>query len=224
MAKPKPGDVEVVDPNSVDLPEAERAPAKPDAPKPGTPLNDIAKIRAAEEKQFVNPRAVRPNTMRGGDFQALEFAYADFSAVIPAGWTYEETLAPNFWTNIVGLLAPNKSTGQPDRSGAIIHLRRRDNAFYAKMYVRAVLGNGLIVQCIGPSLDPKTGRACPIDLKTGLAWTGGSTETAGNLRVQWSEPRNGFDVVRSFDGQSVAPKVFVTAEAADEWMRAVQVS
>jgi hypothetical protein len=162
-------------------------------------------------------RKEQPKLLRPSDLQELEFAYANMSARIPAGVAFEEILKPGFWANVVRLFQKNTTTGQPDRSGALIHVRTEDHAYYGQLYVRAVLERGLIVECVGPSIEPKTGKACPIDLDNGLPWTGRKDFASKDFEAKWNVGKRGFDIIRTEDQQIVADGVNIkTREAAIE--------
>ena len=136
-----------------------------------------------------------------------------------AGMPFEEVFRPGFWGNVVHLFKKDIIAGGADRAGAIIHLRTEDHAFYARLYVRAVLERGLLVQCVGPSFDPKTGKACPIDLATGGPWYGPTDLGIENFELRWNANKRGFDIVRKSDLQIVADgRNFPTRELAVEWI------
>lgn len=164
-------------------------------------------------------REVAPAMLKPGDFEESQYAFLDVSAKIPAGMPFEEVFRPTFWANVVHVFKKDIIANNPDRSGAIIHLRTEDHAFYAKLYVRAVLRNGLIVQCIGPSFDPKTGKACPVDLATGMPWGGMVDLDTDAFDLKWNSNRRGFDIIRKSDQQVVADGAnFPTRELAVEWI------
>lgn len=157
--------------------------------------------------------------LRPGNFQASEFARARFDAVMPADWEYEEALKPGFWANICHLLREKKVSGEPDRTGSLIDLSTEDHAFFATLYVRGVMQGGLIVQCIGPATHPKTCKACPVDLETGLPWTGRAPVRSDKFDLRWNTTKKGYDIVRLSDQQVVADgSNFKTREMALEWI------
>jgi len=173
---------------------------------------------AATQPATKTMRQEQPIALKPGAFQGAEFARARFDAMMPSGIAFEEALKPSFWTNVVHLLSRNQLTNQPDRSGAFIDLGTEDHAFYAKLYVRAVGSNGLIVQCIGPSIDAK-GRACPVDLATGLPWTGAQPVESDGFDIRWNLGKRGFDIIRKSDQQVIADgSNFKTREMALEWI------
>ncbi len=162
----------------------------------------------------------QPVMLKPGDFEESAYAFADCSARVPAGMPFEEVLRPGFWTNVVHLFQRNLAAGTPDRSGAIIHVRTEDHAYYAKLYVRAVLSRGLIVQCVGPLQDPKTGKACPVDLATGRPWSGPAPVKAEHFDIKWNVGKRGFDIIRKSDHQVVGDgSNFPIRELALEWIQ-----
>lgn len=176
-------------------------------------------VVADQPKTRQSLRKEQPKLLRPSDLQELEFAYANMSARVPTGVTFEEVLKPGFWANVVKLFQKNTTSGQPDRSGAIIHVRTEDHAYYAQIYVRAVLERGLIVVCIGPSRDPKSNEACPIDLETGSAWTGRKDLNSKEFEAKWNVGKRGFDIIRTEDQQVVADGMNIkTREAALEML------
>jgi hypothetical protein len=172
--------------------------------------------KAAAQKTM---REEQQRTLKLGDFQESEYAYASFSATMPAGVAFEEALKPVFWTNILHLMRNIHQINGPDKTGAVIHLRTEDHAFYAMLYVRATSDRGLIVRCVGPAIEPKTGKACPIDLQTGLPWTGPKAVRSDHFETHWNVGKRGFDIVRKADGTVVADgAAFPTKEVAEEWI------
>lgn len=156
-------------------------------------------------------RDVVPRFMRISHFKGSEFARARYDAVIQADDDFSDALRPGFWAHVAQGL--RGSMAQADRTGAFIDLGTVDHAFYALLYVRAVTKEGLEVQCIGPAIDPKSGRTCPVDLSTGLPWTGRLYDIA------WNPEAKGFEVVRKADGEVVAGgSEFTTREHALEWI------
>lgn len=173
----------------------------------------------AAAKPDSNALRTQPVTLKPGDFEESAYAYADCSARVPAGMPFEEVFRPGFWTNVVHLFQKNVAAGTPDRSGAIIHVRTEDHAYYAKLYVRAVLARGLIVQCVGPAIDQKTGRSCPVDLATGKPWTGSVPIKSDHFDIRWNVGKRGFDIIRKSDHQIVGDgSNFPTRELALEWI------
>lgn len=162
----------------------------------------------------------RPYILKPSEFAIYGHKHERLTATVPVGTRFEDALLPGFWTNIVHMMKKNLMTGGADRSGSIIELRSEDHAFYAELYVRGVLERGLIVQCVGPAIDPGTGRACPVNLQTGKAWTGRpAAAPATALTAKWNPGKKGFDIIGA-DQQIVADGTeFRTREQAEEWIR-----
>jgi hypothetical protein len=185
--------------------------------KPARNMKPMAPIqRPAPLPQSVMPaqtlREAAPRKLKPSSFQGSEFARARFDAVMPAEWDFEEALRPAFWSYVVHEFKRNQLTGGRDRVGAFIDLGTEDHAFYAQLYVRGTTTDGLIVQCIGPSVDPKTGKTCPVNLKTGMPWAGRKYD------ILWNDEKRGFDVVLKANGEVVADGAqFPTAELAVNW-------
>lgn len=182
--------------NMKPMPQPQRPALPPQSAKPAQTLREAA------------PRKLKPSS-----FQGSEFARARFDAVLPPEWDFEDAMQPEFWAYVSHKFRSNQLTGGRDRIGAFIDLATEDHAFYALLYVCDITkSGGLIVQCIGPSVDPKSGRTCPVDLKTGRPWGGRKFD------VRWNEESRGFDVVLKATGEIVADgKDFPTAELAIAW-------
>jgi hypothetical protein len=177
------------------MPAFQRPAALPQSAQPAQTLREAA------------PRKLKPS-----NFQGSEFARARYDAVMPAEWDFDDALRPSFWSYVAHEFKKNALTGGRDRVGAFIDLGTEDHAFYAQLYVRGTTTDGLIIQCIGPSVDPKTGKTCPVDLKTGLPWAGRKFD------IVWNDEKRGFDVVLKATGEVVADgKDFPTAELAVAW-------
>lgn len=158
--------------------------------------------------------------LKQGDLQEIGFGYIEMTAKMPAGVAFEEVYRPNFWAGVVNILKKNIAANLPfDRTGTIIHTHTEDGAYYALLYVRAVLERGLLVQCVGPAFDPKTGKACPVDLETGGPWLGARAVGNDAFELSWNGNKRGFDIVRKADMQIVADGAnFPTRELAVEWI------
>lgn len=193
-----------------------------DAAAAAKPAKTMPAKTAAQPAAPVTQKTMReqqPPTLKPSDFEESQYAFLDVSAKVPAGMPFEALLSPTYWTNVINIFKRDKIAGGADRAGAIIHVRTEDHAYYARLYVRAVLERGLIVQCIGPSLDHKTGKACPVDLATGLPWTGLTPIDVEGFELRWSAGKRGFDILRSSDQQVIADgSSFPTRERAIEWI------
>jgi hypothetical protein len=159
-----------------------------------------------------------PPTLKISELEEAEYAFAHMSARVPAGVDFAEVIKPGFWMNVVSTFKKNQMANSPDKAGATIAVRTEDHAYYALLYVRAVLEGGLIVQCIGPSYD-KSGKPCPIDLQTGAPWGGEKPQVSEYFEMKWNKGKNGFDIVRKSDNQVIGDgAAFKTRESAMEFI------
>jgi hypothetical protein len=92
-----------------------------------------------------------------------------------ADWTFEDVMKPEAWANVARKVARDALNTRRDKLGSVIHVHSATQAFFAELYINAVVFDkmnnpcGLKVSCIGPSIDLTTGEARPIDLVTGKA-------------------------------------------------------
>ena len=162
----------------------------PQSPVPAQPLREA------------QPKKIKPHM-----FQESGQTRLTFEASIPAEWDYSDTLDPAFWSYISSKIGGDKRV-----IGSFIHLDTDDHAFYALLKVTDVRKDGLAVVCIGPSCDPQTGEAMPIDLRTRRMWTGRLFD------IVWNKGKRGYDVIHKADGEVVASgEHFPTAETAVAW-------
>lgn len=146
------------------------------APAPGTPVKGepVAtavtgqKLRDTQIKKFP-PLSLKPNGFG---------AYDTLTVMAPADWTPDDVLRSEAWANVAGMVAKDSANTRPDMLGSLIEVRTSDHSWFMELYIRSVVHDqlrhpvGLEVVCIGPAVDPKTGKACPIDLATGAPWAG----------------------------------------------------
>lgn len=129
-----------------------------EASKPEQPL------RAVQVKKFP------PSSLKTVGFGL----YDTLTITAPVNWDYEDVLAPEAWTNVVGTVAKSAVTARPDMLGSLIEVRRADHAWYAQLYITGITydalnkPSGIELVCIGPAIG-RNGKMCPIDLKTGGA-------------------------------------------------------
>lgn len=123
-------------------------------------------------------RQVKPKTLSPSSLTPLGYGRTEILTVdIPAEWTFADVMKPIAWSSVVGPVAANAAKTQVDRIGSLIYVNSVDNRFMAWLRIEVIIRdelknpNGLKVMCVGPSIDPKTGKPCPLDLKTGLAWS-----------------------------------------------------
>ena len=183
------------------------------AVKPARNMKPMAK--AEPVMQPLPQSAVPAQTLREASarklkphmFQESGQTRLTFEATLPAEWDYSDTLDPAFWSYIA-----SKIGGDRRVIGSFIHLDTEDQAFYALLKVADVRKDGLAVVCIGPSVDPQTGEAMPVDLKTRRPWTGRKFD------VRWNKASRGYDVIRKADEAVVADGgQFPTVELAVAW-------
>lgn len=146
------------------------------AARPGKPLAPVPAPTPTPAKPAQTLRDVKQKTLPPSGLHPLGFGAVEILTVTVAGdWTFEELLKPVAWTSVAPKLARNALNTQPDRIGSLI-LVNSDAGFLAWLRINAVIRDhmggpsGLDVMCIGPSFDLKTGKAAPLDIKTGLAW------------------------------------------------------
>lgn len=139
--------------------------------------------------ELTRPEAVEhPNKAKQTAFQLSEHAYGRRSYTLPVGWTLEDTLLPEFWSEVAHLLEGNKLNGIPPQEGTIIEVRTQDHAFYAELYVRAVRKMALDVGLIGaPTYFGKKDEK-PV---------------SGDYKPRWNVGAGGYDIVRNSDGAIV---------------------
>lgn len=167
----------------------------------------------------VTPLRDIPPTLKISELEEAEYAFAHMSARVPAGVDFSEVIKPGFWMNVVTTFKKNQMANSPDKAGATIAIRTEDHAYYALLYVRAVLEGGLVVQCIGPASD-KSGKACPLDLQTGMPWVGEKPPVSEYLEMKWNKSKGGFDIIRKSDNQVIGDgAAFKTSEAAAEFIK-----
>ena len=120
-------------------------------------------LREALPKKF-GPSSLYP---LGQDYEIL-------AVTVPDDWSFEEVMKPIAWGNVARIVARNPLSQSRDKVGSLIYAS--GSQFSAWLRINAVkfdgMGGacGLDVICIGPTVDLKTGKACPVDVKTGLAW------------------------------------------------------
>jgi hypothetical protein len=136
------------------------------------------------------------------DFQEADYSYARFSVTLPLGWTIEDAMRPEFWTNVTHRLARQPQTGEPAKVGTIIELRAVDHSFYAELYVRAVMQHGLTVALTREPVffGPKAVKDSPFEMR-------------------WNVGKRGYDIIGRSDKIIVGDgSQFPTKEAAQAWI------
>jgi hypothetical protein len=102
--------------------------------------------------------------------------YAILAVTTPAGMTFENALVPAAWVNVCRRVVLGPDSRFKEWLGSDIILHGPDLKWRANLQIVAVVYDkfkqpcGLQVACVGPSIDPKTGKAMPINVATGLPW------------------------------------------------------
>ena len=103
----------------------------------------------------------------------------DWVVVLPEGYPFEDCLRSAFWAHVARYF--------DRRAHYFITVLNDEHSFYARLYVRAVQENQLIVDIVDP---PKI-------------FGPQATEKVGALIPKWNVGKRGYDVVRASDGQVV---------------------
>lgn len=137
-------------------------------PGKGAPVAAKPELKLRE----VKPKVLPPSALKPLGYGETEI----MTLTVPPEWTFEDVLRPVAWTGVVGPIAANSTRTQPDRVGSLIYVNTADNTFMAWLRVGRILRDGMTnpcgveAMCVGPSVDLKTGRPAPLNLKTGLPW------------------------------------------------------
>ena len=154
------------------------APTKTTTKKPdAAPIVAPVAVPVADKiKTEQKLRAVQPKKFAPSSLQSVGQDYVTMTATAPAEWDYEDCLLPIAWSNVASIVAKDALNTRRDKIGSFIELRSADHSYFALLYILSItvdhMGspNGLNVMCVGPSVDPKTGKACPIDVRSGTPW------------------------------------------------------
>ncbi len=136
------------------------------------PTKSPAPVKPAQTLREVKPKTFSPSTLKPLGYGDTEI----MTITVPTGWTFEDVMKPVAWSSVVGPISANASKTQIDRVGSRILLDTADNTFIAELRINRILRDnmtnpcGVELMCIGPSVDLKTGKPCPLNLKTGLPW------------------------------------------------------
>lgn len=104
--------------------------------------------------------------------KSLGQKHAILTTIAPEGMSFEGALIPGAWAQ-----AAFRATKPQDWIGSDIVLHGHNYQWRAHLQIVAVVRDafkqpcGLQVSCVGPSVDPKTGKAMPINVATGLPWS-----------------------------------------------------
>lgn len=157
---------------------AKPAPVKSPAATNAAPASVPA---AAVEDTRPSRRQVQHKRVPIGSFKPVGHFTEAHQVLIPADWDIDDVLKPDFFTFVAPGMQANPTMGsRQDRLGTVVEVITADHAFYALVYIKSLRRNSLGMAdgansvCIGPSIDPKTGKMCPVDLSTGGPWKGRS--------------------------------------------------
>ena len=139
------------------------------------------------------PRKLSGNS---GSLELGQFNRERMAVTLPAGWTFEDTLKPEFWSQVVYRF---KAENGKDYAGRLIEVYTEDHAFYAELYVRAVRERDIIVAV---ARDPV--YFGPRDMKT------------PGYEVRWNLGRKLHEIIRKSDKEIVGAEK--TRELAQEWI------
>jgi hypothetical protein len=160
----------------------------------------------------------RPKALLEKYLSPPEHRYGVVHVTLPLGWTLADVLKPEAWSNLAHRFRKPSNSNDPDRVGNRVELRIEDHSFYADLYIRAVGDRSMTVQCTGPQRDPVTGKACPIDLETGLPWVEAKKLDFQAYEFRWNITKRGFDIIRKSDREIVGDAAkFPTREQAQAW-------
>lgn len=138
--------------------------------------------------------------LQPGRLQQAEFAHARMSAELPFGWTIDDALKPEFWSNCAFKFQTQSTTGRRDYAGSIIEVRTVDHAFYAQLYVRAVESAALLVDLISIEyFGPK------------------NLKLPDGFEMRWNDSNRTLEIIRTVDREIVAFGL-KTREAAQIWV------
>lgn len=153
-------------------------------------VRPLRKPPQAEQKKVVEKPPVMPiprepviQKFASNSMHLIGQDYAILAVTAPLGMTFENALVPAAWVNVCRRVVQGGDSRRREWLGSIIHLHSPTHAWFAQLYIRAVVYDkfkqpcGLEVSCIGPSLDPKTGKAMPINVATGLPWADPKEDT-----------------------------------------------
>lgn len=136
-----------------------------------------AKAAPAAPAKVQTLRETKPKTFAPSALKPLGYGETEIlTLTVPEGWSFEEVMRSVAWVSVVGPIAANAIKTQPDRIGSLVYVNTVDNRFMAWLRIQRICRDelknpcGVEALCIGPAVDVKTGRPCPMDLKTGLPW------------------------------------------------------
>lgn len=128
-----------------------------------------APAKPEQKLRQVQPRKFSPSTL-----QSMGHDYDWLAVTVPGDWTFADVMKPVAWSNVCTMVSRDALNTRRDKIGSLIYAR--SPKFLALLEITGVvldhLGNpnGLNVECIGPSIDLRTGEARPLNRKTRKAW------------------------------------------------------
>lgn len=122
-------------------------------------------------------RETKPKTFAPSSLKPLGYGETEIMTITaPGDWDFTDVMKPIAWTSVANQVAANAIKTQIDRIGSLIYLNDAKGRFMAWLRISGIVRDhlnnacGVKVMCIGPSIDVKTGKPCPLDLATGLPW------------------------------------------------------
>ena len=138
------------------------------------PVRVVKSEAAAPAKPEQMLRQVQPRKFSPSTLQSMGHDYDWLAVTVPGDWTFADVMKPIAWSNVCTMVSRDALNTRRDKIGSLIYAR--SPKFLAMLEITGVtldhLGNpnGLNVECIGPSVDIKTGEARPLNRKTRKAW------------------------------------------------------
>jgi hypothetical protein len=132
----------------------------------------VTQARPEQKLRDTKPRSFAPSSLKPLGYGETEI----MTIAVPADWNFEDLMKPVAWVSVAGPIAANAIKTQVDRVGSLIYATSAGGKFMAWLRIDEIVRDemknpcGVKVMCIGPSIDIRTGRPCPMDLKTGLPW------------------------------------------------------
>jgi hypothetical protein len=142
----------------------------PVKPAKASPL--AAAKTARPEQALVRTKAFKPSSLKPMGYGHME----TMSIVAPADWSFEDVMNPAAWAGVAAPIAQNAIKTTIDRVGSLIYVDSAANTFFGILRINKIVRDhmtnpcGVELICVGPSVDIKTGKPCPINVSTGLPW------------------------------------------------------
>lgn len=149
----------------------------------------------------VAPSVPRPSRILTRDFDAAQFRFNEWSAVLSENQTIEDALDPTFWADVVDkVMGHDKS--KPRGLMDIIKVRKPDTMQYVELMITGI-GKGFI-RVVKSEREFKAAEGPAISQDSPLS-------------PRWNVGRRSYDVIRKADG-AVMHSGFQTKGAANEWI------